>query len=61
MKIGMNTVPYPEVFWGGWFFNECSKEKKHIAAGGSGGGGQGGTVSPPQWGPGAKPQKSLTI
>ena len=33
MKIERNTVPYPEVFWGGWFFNECSEEKNHIAAG----------------------------
>ena len=29
-------MPYPEVFWGGWFFDECSKQKDHIAAGGSG-------------------------
>ena len=25
---------YPEVFWGGQFFDECSEEKNRIAAGG---------------------------
>ena len=32
----LNTVPYPEVFWGGRFFDECSEKKNRIAAGGSG-------------------------
>ena len=54
----MISVPYPEVFWGGRFFDECSEEKNCIAAEGSGGGG---AVSPPQWGSGAKPQKILAI
>ena len=50
------SVLYPEVFWGGRFFNECSEEKNGIAAGVSGG-----AVSPPQWGPGAKSWKILAI
>ena len=29
-------VPYPEVFGGGRFFDECSEEKNRIAARGSG-------------------------
>ena len=31
------SVPYPEVFWGGWFFEEFSEEKNCIAAWQSGG------------------------
>ena len=50
---------YPDIFWGGWFFDECSEEKNCIAAGGSGGWGR--AVSPPQWGSGAKPKKILAI
>ena len=29
-------VLYPEVFWGGQFFNECSEQKNRITAEGSG-------------------------
>ena len=43
-------MPYPEAFWGGRFFDECSEEKNRVAAGGSGGG----AVSPPQYGLGGK-------
>ena len=45
------SVPYPEAFWGGRFFDECSEEKNRVAAGGSRGGG---AVSPPQYGLGGK-------
>ena len=31
------SVPYPEVFWGGWFFEEFSEEKNCITAWRSGG------------------------
>ena len=43
-------MPYPAIFGGCQFFDECHK-KHHCAAGESGGG----AASPPQWGPGAKP------
>lgn len=49
-------VPYPEVFWGGRFFDKCSKEKNRIELGGLGG-----AVSLPQWAPEEKPQKILAI
>ena len=46
------SVPYPEAFWGGRFFDECSEEKNRVAAGGVWG--EGGAVSPPQYGLGGK-------
>ena len=50
------SVPYPEVFRGGRFFDKCSKEKNRIELGGLGG-----AVSLPQWAPEEKPQKILAI
>ena len=35
-KYKQITVPYPAVFWGCWFFDECSKEKNHCTTGESG-------------------------
>ena len=30
-------MAYPDVFRGGWFFDDCSQEKNRMAAWGSGG------------------------
>ena len=38
------SVPHPIFFWGCWFFDKCSQEKKRCASGESGD-----AVSPPQW------------
>ena len=50
-NIGVLTVPYPAIFWGGASFSTSVARRKTVVQLGS----LGGSVSPPQWGPGTKP------